>query len=129
MPVRVRVDDASSVEGTISSIDPRIENGVMTFHVALDPAAAPRLRTNSRVDVDVVTARRPNVLRVQRGAFGQGETEQVFVVRRNLVVPVTVRWGLAGRDYIQPIDGLREGDEVVISNMNDYAGVKSLRLR
>ena len=129
MPVRVRVDETSSVEGTISSIDPRIENGVMMFHIALDPAAAPRLRTNARVDVDVVTGRRPNVLRVQRGALGQGEMEQVFVIRKNAVVPVTVRWGLAGRDYIQPIDGLLDGDEVVISNMSDYAGVKSLRLK
>jgi hypothetical protein len=40
-----------------------------------------------------------------------------------------VRWGLAGDELIQPIDGLREGDEVVISNMNDYQGIKELRLK
>jgi HlyD family secretion protein len=129
MPVKVHVDPSSTVEGRISSIDPRIDNGVMTFHVALDPSAAPRLRSNARVDVDVVTERRRNILRVKRGALGAGETEEVFVVRRDLLVPVNVRWGLAGRDYIQPIDGLREGDEVVTSNMSDYAGVKSLRLK
>jgi HlyD family secretion protein len=129
MPVKVRVDQNSIVEGRISSIDPRIENGVMTFHVALDPSAAPRLRSNARVDVDVVTERRRNILRVKRGSLGAGETELVFVVRKGLLVPITVRWGLAGRDYIQPIDGLREGDEVVTSNMSDYAGVKSLRLK
>jgi len=127
--VKVLVDQNSIVEGRISTIDPRIDNGVMTFHVALDPSAAPRLRTNARVDVDVVTERRRNILRVKRGALGAGETEAVFVVRKDLLVPVNVRWGLAGRDYIQPIDGLREGDEVVISNMSDYAGVKSLRLK
>ena len=38
--------------------DPQIENGVMKFHVALDPTAAPRLRSNARVDVYVVTDRR-----------------------------------------------------------------------
>ena len=129
MPVKVRVDSTSIVEGRISAIDPRIDNGVMTFHVALDPSAAPRLRSNARVDVDVVTERRRNILRVKRGALGAGEIEPVFVVRKDLLVPVNVRWGLAGRDYIQPIDGLREGDEVVTSNMSDYAGVKSLRLK
>ena len=129
MPVKVRVDSTAIVEGRISAIDPRIDNGVMTFHVALDPSAAPRLRSNARVDVDVVTERRRNILRVKRGALGAGEIEPVFVVRKDLLVPVNVRWGLAGRDYIQPIDGLREGDEVVTSNMSDYAGVKSLRLK
>ena len=129
MPVKVRVDSSSIVEGRISSIDPKIDNGVMTFHVALDPAAAPKLRSNARVDVDVVTERRRNILRVKRGALGAGDTESVFVVRKDLLVPVPVRWGLAGRDYIQPIDGLREGDEVVTSNMSDYTGVKSLRLK
>jgi len=129
MPVKVRVDPTSNVEGRISSIDPRIENGVMTFHVALDPSAAPRVRSNARVDVDVVTERRSNILRVKRGTLGSGEIEQAFVVRKDLVLPVTVHWGLAGRDYIQPIEGLREGDQVVISNMSDYAGVKSLKLK
>ena len=128
MPARVRIDDRTSISGSISSIDPRIEGGVMVFHLAIDAAAAPKLRSNARVDVDVITDRRMNALRLQRGALGSGETEEVFVVRNNALAPVAVRWGLAGRDYIQPIDGLREGDEVVISNMNDYAGVKSLRL-
>ena len=129
MPVRVRVDEQTMVEGTISTIEPRIENGVMKFHVALDPSAAPRLRTNARVDVYVVTERRSKVLRVRRGALGQGDKEDVFVVRNNVVMPVPVRWGIGGHDYIQPLTGLAEGDEVVISNMNDYAGVKSLRLK
>jgi len=96
---------------------------------AVDPSAAPRLRSNARVDVYVVTDRRNNALRVRRGALGQGDKEDVYVVRNNVVMPVPVRWGIGGHDYIKPLAGLAEGDEVVISNMNDYAGVKSLRLK
>src|SRR5256714_6872279 len=129
MPVHVRVDESLTVDGTISTVDPRIESGVMKFHVALDPRAAPRLRSNARVDVYVVTDRRTNALRIRRGALGQGDTEDVYVVRNNVVMPAPVRWGIGGHDYIEPLAGLAEGDEVVISNMNDYAGVKSLRLK
>ena len=82
-----------------------------------------------RVDVFAITGRRDNVLRVRRGALGAGEIERVFVVRDNALVRVPVRWGLAGTDYIEPIDGLREGDVVVISNMSDYEGVDRLRLK
>ena len=129
MPLHVRIDESLMVDGTISTVDPRIESGVMKFHVALDPSAAPRLRSNARVDVYVVTDRRVNALRIRRGALGQGDKEDVYVVRNNVLMPVSVRWGIGGHDYIEPLAGLAEGDEVVISNMNDYAGVKSLRLK
>lgn len=129
MPVRIRVDDATTVAGAISSIEPRIESGVVKFHVRLDQGSNPRLRNNVRVDVFVITGHREGVLRVRRGALGQSDREEVFVVRDGALVRVPVHWGLAGEDAIEPLDGLREGDQVVVSNMSDYEGVKTLRLK
>src|SRR4051812_25056962 len=129
MRAHVKIDDTTTINGTISSIDPRIENGVAKFYVTLDQRAHPRLRNNIRVDVLPILGSRGNVLRVRRGALGQGEREEVFVVRGNVLVRTLVRWGLAGDEVIQPIDGLREGDEVVISNMNEFQGLKELRLK
>jgi HlyD family secretion protein len=129
MPVIVRLDDTTRTRGSISSIDPRIENGIVKFHVALEERGNARLRNNLRVDVFVVTDRRPNALRLRRGALGQGEREDVFVVKGNTLVRTPVRWGLAGDESVEPIEGLHEGDEVVISNMTDYGSVKELRLK
>ena len=129
MRAHVKLDDTTTIDGTISSIDPRIENGVAKFYVTLDQRAHPRLRNNLRVDVLPILGSHGNVLRMRRGALGQGEREDVFVVRGNALVRTAVRWGLAGDEYIQPIDGLREGDHAVISNMSDYQGLKELRLR
>jgi HlyD family secretion protein len=129
MRAHVKVDDTTTIDGTISSIDPRIENGVAKFYIELDQRAFPRLRNNLRVDVFPVLGSRNNVLRLRRGALGQGEREDVFVVRGDTLVRTAVHWGLTGDELIQPIDGLREGDEVVITNMNDYQGLKELRLK
>src|SRR5258706_2555829 len=129
MRAHVKLDDTTTIDGTISSIDPRIENGIAKFYVTLDQRAHPRLPNNLRVDVLPVLGSHGNVLRVRRGAVGQGEREEVFVVRGNILVRTLVRWGLAGDELIQPIDGLREGDEVVISNMSEYQGLKELRLK
>ena len=129
MRAHVKIDETTTIEGTISSIDPRIENGVAKFYVTLDRRAHPRLRNNLRVDVLPVLGSRGNVLRVRRGALGQGDHEDVFVIRGNVAVRTPVRWGLAGDEVIQPIDGLREGDEVVISNMSEFQGLKELRLK
>ena len=129
MRAHVKLDDATTIEGTISSIDPRIENGVAKFYVTLDQRAHQKLRNNLRVDVFPILGSRGNVLRLRRGALGQGEREDVFVVRGNTLVRTSVHWGLTGDELIQPIDGLREGNDVVISNMNDYQGIRELRLK
>jgi HlyD family secretion protein len=126
--VRVKLDDQTSLGGAISGIDPQIDNGTARFEIALDEPSHPKLRNNVRVDVFVVSGRRDGVPRVRRGTLGQSDAEEVFVVRGKQLVRTQVRWGLAGEDALEVRDGLREGDVIVISNMNDYAGVKTLRL-
>ncbi|HEU4522525.1 MAG TPA: HlyD family efflux transporter periplasmic adaptor subunit [Thermoanaerobaculia bacterium] len=129
MPVRVRVDENTLVGGTLTSIDPRIENGVARLHIALEDTAHARLRNNLRVDAFVVTARKSEVLQVRRGALAQGSAEEVFVVRDGSLVRVPVRWGAVGEENVEILAGLAAGDEVVISNMSDYEGLKEMRLR
>jgi HlyD family secretion protein len=129
MRTHVKLDDATTIDGTISSIDPRMENGVAKFYVTLDQPANALLRNNLRVDVFPILGSRNNVLRVRRGGLGQGEREEVYVVRGGTLVRTPVHWGLTGEEVIQPIDGLHEGDAVVISNMNDYQEIGELRLK
>ncbi len=128
MRARIRLDGANLVDGTVESIDPRIENGVVRFYVALDQPAQPRLRNNLRVDVHVVTEQRNAALRITRGALGQSDVEDVFVIRGDRAVRTRVRYGLAGSDAIEIVSGIAEGDAIVISNMNDYAGIEELRI-
>ena len=126
--VRVPLDDTTMATGAIDNVDPRIDNGAVRFSVTLDEPAHPKLRNNLRIDVHVIRGSHAGALRVRRGALGQGMTEGVFVVRGNRLVRKTVRYGLTGDDYVEIVDGLQPGDEVVITNMNDYAGVNELRL-
>lgn len=128
MRAKVRLDDTTLVAGTIDSVDPRIENGVVRFFVTLDEPAHPRLRNNLRADVYVVTARRGDAQRVRRGALGQSDVEEVFVIRGERAVRTTVRYGLAAQDEIEVVSGAGIGDQIVISNMNDYTGIKELKL-
>ncbi len=129
MRAHVKLNDTTSIDGTISSIDPRIESGIAKFYVTLDQRAHPGLRNNLHVDVFPILGSRNSVLRLRRGALGQGEREDVYVVRDGVVVRTSVHWGLAGEEVIQPIEGLREGDNVVISNMKDYEGIREMRLK
>lgn len=131
MPVHVRVDDNTELDGTIASVEPRIENGVAKFDVALDAAARSnaKLRNNLRVDVYAIVGRHSSVLRVHRGALLDGEHDSVFVVRGDRAVRVPVRFGLIGEENVEIVSGLALGDEVVVSNVSDYSGVRELRLK
>ena len=128
MRANVKLEGAT-IGGTIESVDPRIENGAMKFYVTLDQPSHARLRNNLRADVSVVTGRRAETLIVRRGALGRSSSTHAFVVRGDAAVRVPVRFGLAGDESIEIAQGLREGEEVVISDMSEYADVANVRLK
>jgi len=126
---QVRINN-DTLEGAIRAINPTIANGVMTVAIGLVQPSSPLLRQNLRVDVSIVTARKPRTLRVHRGPFSTGEgTQDVFVIRGEHAVKTPVTFGLTGFDYYEVTNGLMAGDEVIISDMRDYQRVSDVRLR
>jgi HlyD family secretion protein len=121
--------DGAVLDGTIDSVDPRIVNGVVKFFVTLDQPAHPRLRNNLRVDVAVITGARNRTLVVRRGALARTNDTHAFVIRGDEAVRVPARFGLAGTDRIEILEGVREGDALVISDVSEYDGMKSVRLK
>jgi len=129
LPVIVRVND-ETLEGRISTVLPTIQNGVVSIQVALSDRAHASLRSNLRVDVLVVTARKPRVVRIKRGPFATGAgVQQVFVVRGDRGIRRPVRFGLASFDYFEVVDGLAPGESAIISDMSDYVRAKEVRIR
>lgn len=130
LPVRVVVD-GKALPGTVSSVYPKIEEGAVKFAVELADPRSSALRQNLRVDVLVVTGAREGSLRVRRGPMVQGGdgSREVFVVRGDGAVRTRVTVGLSGRDYVEVTDGLQEGDEVITSDMSDYAHMSRVVVR
>ncbi|HYH08995.1 MAG TPA: HlyD family efflux transporter periplasmic adaptor subunit [Thermoanaerobaculia bacterium] len=127
MRVRVLLDGAA-IGGTIENVDPRIVNGVVKFNVTLDEPANARLRNNLRVDVEVITGARDGALVVRRGALARTNAHLAYVVRGDRAVRVPVRFGLAGRETIEIVEGLREGESVVISDVSEFEDVSEIKL-
>ncbi|MGH9162425.1 MAG: efflux RND transporter periplasmic adaptor subunit [Vicinamibacteraceae bacterium] len=130
MPVIVSLDDRVQLEGSVSEVYPTVENGALTFTVALTERSHPRLRPSLRADVQVVTARKRNVLKVKRGPFVDGGgAQQLFVIRGNRATRTDVTLGVSSFDEIEVASGLNEGDEVIISDMRDYLHANELKVR
>jgi HlyD family secretion protein len=129
LPVTVKVND-DTLEGAVAAVLPTIQNGAMTLQVALKDPSSALLRSNLRVDVGIVTASKPRVVRIRRGPFASGEgVQQVFVIRGDRAVRTSVELGLSSFDQFEVVRGLVPGDEAIISDMNDYTRLKEVRIR
>lgn len=129
-PVRVKVDDELALPGAIARINPTVNNGVITLVVGLEDKSNARLRSNLRVDVLVATERKDGVLRVRKGPSLSGEgARDVFVIRGDVALKTAAKFGVAGADHYEIVQGLLEGDEVIISDMTDYMHLKEVKLK
>jgi HlyD family secretion protein len=129
LPVRI-VAAGRPLNGTVAAVLPAIEGGAAKFLVDLEQPSDPELRQNLRVDVHVVTAAKDGVPSVPRGPFAAGGTSQpVFVVDGGRLVKRQVRFGVMGFDRLEIADGVELGVEIVLSDMQDYAHLETVRLR
>jgi len=119
-PARVRINQ-TELTGRISGIMPTIQNGVVTFTVELDDKTNESLRSNLRVDVDVVTSVMDSVIRVENGPFLNGSgLQEIFVIEGDKAVKRKVKIGATNFYFAEIESGVREGEEIIISNMEDY---------
>ena len=129
LPVRVVVG-SETLRGEVAQVEPAIKNGAMTFKVALADRANALLRSNLRVDVLVLTDRKAQALRVERGPATEGTgTREVFVVKGDAARRTTVEIGVTGFEACEVVRGLQAGDEVIVSDMTAFQHVKEVRLR
>ncbi len=120
MEVIVRINK-TDLRGRITNIYPAVDNGIITFMVQLDQPSHELLRSNLRVEVFVVTSFVDQVVRVENGPFYNGSMDQkVFVVEGSKAVRRNVELGVSNFDFVEIKTGIQAGEEVVISNMEDY---------
>src|SRR5580704_2250172 len=120
------------IAGTVMRVDPGVQNGTVTVDVKLTgeipKGARPDLSVNGTIDLE----RLDNVLYVGRPAFGQ-ENSTISLFRLegdgHDAARVQVKVGRASVNSIQVIEGLREGDTVVLSDMSRWDNTDRIRLQ
>lgn len=127
---RVLLDD-ERLPARVDGILPAVEEGTVRFTVALEDPSHEGLRQNLRVDVLVVTGRRNDALLLPRGPFirGGGAEHQVFVVDGDRAFRTDIVIGMVGHEHLEVVEGLAEGDSVVLSDVRDVIHASEIRLR
>ena len=129
-PVLVRTGELT-LPGTVTKVQPKVDNGIVRLEIALDQPDHPQLRPNLRVDVYVITDRRQGTLTVRRGSIVavDGGNQALFRMRGNQAERRIVKLGITNFERTEVLQGLDEGDEVILSDMSDYANRKEIRIR
>jgi HlyD family secretion protein len=119
------------IPGHVTRIDPSVVNGTRTVDVELDgalpPGAVPQLSVDGTIDLE----RMKDVLFVGRPALGnEDSTLSLFRLDPDgkSATRVAVKVGRASVNEIQVIEGLKEGDVVILSDMSRWDNVDRIRL-
>jgi len=116
--------------GMVTNVTPLSKNGIISFSVTLDDDDHPRLRSGLKTEVHVLCDIRDDALRIPTGPYYHGEGEyEMFVINGDELVRRHVRLGESGYSFVEVLDGLSPGENVVISDMKDYAHKNKLTLK
>jgi len=119
------------IPGKVMRVELAVVNGTVTVDVeltgALPQGARPDLSVDGTIDLD----RMANVVYVGRPAFGnENSTISLFKLSADgkAAVRVPVKVGRASVNSIQVIEGLQDGDTVILSDMSRWDNTDRIRL-
>ena len=129
----VEVDTRNGIiQGQVSRIDPAAREGTFTVDAQLTGPFPPSARPDLSVDGTIELERLENVLNVGRPAFGQGQ-QTVGMFRMSAdgqeAVRTKVTLGRTSVSTIEIVSGLREGDQVILSDTSAMDGYDLIRVR
>lgn len=116
-PARLHVDVYAEevFEGKVDRISPVVDAGTGTVKVTVEmQASGQRLKPGMFGRVSILYDRHENALLLPKDALISEDAEQsVFVVKEGKASKIAVRTGFINSHYIEVLQGLNEGDEVV----------------
>jgi HlyD family secretion protein len=120
------------IPGKVIRIDPAAQNGTVTVDVELEGELPRGARPDLSVDGTVELERLDNVLYVGRPAFGQENSAVgLFLVDPSTMEAsrVQVQLGKSSVNTIEVKGGVKEGDQLVLSDMSAWDAFDRVRLR
>lgn len=119
------------LNGVISAVSPKSNNGIITFDVTLREANHKRLRQGLRTDVYILNEIHDNVLRIDNGSYYIGKGEYKLFVKngKGELERRNVRLGVSNYDYVEVVDGVSPGEEVVVNDMRKYSNNERIKLK
>jgi HlyD family secretion protein len=124
--VYVGIDNQKLV-GVVGTVNPVIRDRKIDFDVNLVESNHFKLRPNLTVNLEIVLAERDSVLRVSNGpVLSRGSDHQVYVLTSGRAELRAVRTGLRTDEYVEIVEGLNEGERVVLTEVSSIEEMEEM---
>lgn len=119
--------DNDTLNGVVGTVNPVIRDRMIEFDVNLQESNHYKLRPNLNVHLDIVREEHDSVLRIPESpVLGRGETHKVYVLQNGQASERLIRTGLRSDTWVEVLDGLSEGDQVVLSHVSSLQELEAL---
>jgi multidrug resistance efflux pump len=121
-----------SIAGAVRRVDPNVQNSSVLVEVRLTEELPPGARPSLSVDGTIELERLQDVLYVARPTYGQANASvSLFKLTEdgNEAVRVTVRLGRSSVNEIEVLEGLQEGDVIILSDLSRVQDADRIRIR
>lgn len=133
MGQKVTIDTRNGlIDGRLARIDPTVLDGSVTVEVELEGELPRGARPDLSVEGSIEIERLDDALFVDRPVAARAEGEiELFKLDalQETATRVKVRLGKSSVNTVQVIEGLQQGDRVILSDMSRWDHVDHIRLR
>jgi HlyD family secretion protein len=129
MPAQLTSGSGEPYPGEVSAVSPEVVGGEVTARIRFAGKQPPGLRQSQRLSARVLLGTRRNVLKVERGPFlEQDGGTSAWVMDGNSASKRPIRTGVASLGEVEILDGLKEGDRVVVSGSDQFGDAKRVSI-
>jgi HlyD family secretion protein len=127
MPAEIMIG-TTAYPGMLSAVSPEISNYLVGSRVRVAGEMPVNIRQNQRLTTRILLEERPSVLMLQRGQFLESGGGRVAYVLdgKGLALRRSIQIGARSLAAVEIESGLAEGDEVIVSGIEQFRGADSV---
>ena len=129
MPAQLTSGNGAPVAAEVAAVSPEVVGGEVIARLRFAGEQPPGLRQSQRLSARIVLDTRSNVLKVNRGPFVEADGgRHVWVVEGRTARKTPVRLGVQSLGEVEVVDGLLEGQTIVISGTELFGKAEQVTL-
>ncbi|MBQ4863679.1 efflux RND transporter periplasmic adaptor subunit [Pseudoalteromonas sp. MMG013] len=117
------------VLGKLSAISPEVNDREVTTRVRFSQEHISNIRQNQRLSARIILENKEDVLMIRRGAFLDAGGHVAYKVEGDTAKRISINTGATSIRSVEVLDGLRLGDEVIVSNYAQFKKANTVLLR
>ena len=119
-----------TLEVIVTKVIPEVKNGHFIVELAFVSKEEIALQDGLSFGVKLILSEKNKILVVQKGSFNQETAGKwIFVVKGNKAERRNIKLGRENPSYFEVLEGLKEGQSVIISSYSDYKDIEELSIQ